>query len=55
MRRSIAFALGLLFTPAPAPAFLEVPGTYPTIQQAVDAAGDGDVVLVAPGIYRRAS
>ncbi len=51
MRRSIAIALGLLLAAAPASAFLEVPGTYPTIQQAVDAAGDGDVVLVAPGIY----
>ena len=28
-----------------------VPGEYPTIQAAVDAAGDGDVVLVAPGVY----
>lgn len=51
MRRSIAVALGLLFTPVPAPAFLEVPGTYTTIQEAVDAASEGDVVLVAPGIY----
>jgi hypothetical protein len=51
MRRSIAIVLGLLLTPAPASAFLEVPESYPTIQQAVDAAGDGDVVLVAPGIY----
>jgi len=51
MRRSIAVALGLLFTPVPAPAFLEVPGSYTTIQEAVDAAGEGDVVLVAPGVY----
>jgi hypothetical protein len=51
MRRSIALALALLFAPMPAPAFLEVPGTYATIQQAVDAARDGDVVLVAPGVY----
>ena len=51
MRRSIAVALGLLFTPVPAPGFLEVPGAYATIQEAIDAAGEGDVVLVAPGIY----
>lgn len=29
-----------------------VPRTYPTIQTAVDAADPGDMVLVAPGIYR---
>ncbi|MHC4620243.1 MAG: S8 family serine peptidase, partial [Planctomycetota bacterium] len=34
-----------------APALLPVPSVYPTIQAAVDAAGDGSVVLVAPGTY----
>ena len=52
MRRSISIAVGLLFVTAPSLASLEVPGAYATIQQAVDAAGDGDVVLVAPGVYR---
>jgi hypothetical protein len=28
-----------------------VPGDYPTIQAAVDAAGEGDTILVAPGVY----
>ena len=28
-----------------------VPDVYPTIQEAVDAAGDGDVIDVGPGIY----
>jgi hypothetical protein len=51
MRRSIAIVLGLLLTPLPAPAFLEVPGTYATIQEAIDAADEGDVVRVGPGIY----
>ncbi len=30
---------------------LSVPGDYPTIQEAVDATENGDVVLVAPGTY----
>ena len=30
---------------------LQVPSEFPTIQAAVDAAKDGDVVLVAPGTY----
>ena len=31
---------------------LLVPGEYPTIQAAIDAAASGDHILVAPGIYR---
>jgi hypothetical protein len=34
-----------------APRNLLVPNQYPTIQQAVNAARDGDTVLVAPGTY----
>ena len=30
---------------------LDVPGSYPAIQSAIDAALDGDVVLVGPGNY----
>lgn len=30
---------------------IHVPGDYPTIQQAIDAAVGGDIVLVAPGTY----
>ncbi len=37
-----------------APAVRDVPGDYPTIQRAVDAAEPGDLVRVAPGIYREA-
>lgn len=32
-------------------ATLEVPATYSTIQAAIDAAADGDEILVAPGTY----
>ncbi len=33
---------------------LQVPDAYPTIQAAIDAAVDGDVVLIAPGTYAEA-
>ncbi len=34
-----------------APRSLRVPSQYPTVQQGVNAANDGDTVLVEPGIY----
>jgi hypothetical protein len=56
---SILFALGLvmslgLVTAAPvlAARTIYVPGDYPTIQQAIDAASDGDTIIVAAGLYR---
>ena len=52
--REVPLVLGLfalLVTPAAA-AVLYVPGKYPTIQQALNAAGSGDTILVAPGIYK---
>ena len=33
-------------------AIIHVPDDYSTIQEAHDAASDGDTVLVAPGTYR---
>ena len=34
--------------------FLKVPEEYRTVQAAIDAAQDGDTVLVAPGVYHEA-
>src|SRR5262245_58621361 len=32
-------------------AVINVPANYPTIQQAIDHASNGDTVLVSPGVY----
>ena len=55
---SILFALALvvsfqLVTAAPvlAAITIHVPGDYPTIQAAIDAASDGDTIVVAAGLY----
>src|SRR5690348_9632238 len=60
MRRLGAFTTGLALVvfaalvgavPASAANVLEVPVAFPTIQAAIDAANNGDTVLVDPGTY----
>ncbi len=51
-RMHVGLMVALVPVPMANAALLEVPGQYPTIQEAIDAAGRGDTVVVAPGIYR---
>jgi hypothetical protein len=52
MRSAAACCVVLLCTSAVAAAdTVTVPGSYPTIQKAIDAAPDGSVIQVAPGTY----
>lgn len=41
-------------TEPPSDGTIEVPGDYATIQEAVDAAAEGDLILIAPGTYNEA-
>jgi plastocyanin len=52
-----AAAQGAAKTTAPARwsgSAIRVPEDYPTVQEAVDAAGPGDLVLIGPGLYQEA-
>ena len=47
----ISLLIASLLTVSLCASTLHVPDDYPTIQDAVDAATDGDIVLIAPGVY----
>ena len=52
MKKQFAILLTAILLSLPAFAtIIHVPGDYPTIQQAVNNANDGDSILVDPGIY----
>ncbi len=51
MLKRIALLLLVVSASMTAAATIQVPGDYPTIQAAIDAAVAGDTVLVAPGEY----
>ncbi len=53
---SLSFGIGILFvvmipSSLHAQATIQVPANYPTIQSAINAANNGDTVLVGPGTY----
>jgi hypothetical protein len=52
LHRRVASLLVVLTSTAALGATIEVPADQPTIQAAVDAAGPGDHILVAPGDYQ---
>jgi hypothetical protein len=54
MSKALVFSVFVAFAAAPVASAgtINVPADYPTIQQAIDAAVNGDVILVASGTYK---
>jgi hypothetical protein len=54
MKKFLLFAILSILAALPYKGFctiIHVPAAYGSIQEAIDASGDGDIVLVEPGIY----
>ena len=47
----VLFTVVISLIPLVAASTIDVPGDYPTIQEAIDHASEGDTIRVAPGVY----